>query len=223
MARDLERESKLGADLRRLIDKYDRAYRAAGRMGFIRWSNVYDALESGEEGAQQELENLVVELLEEAPAARQRRQRERRKEREQEQWEEQATEVDPYISIQEQERRYAGRDVWLYHGTSTALLPTIRRFGLQPDVEERTFAEGTPGYVYLTALYDGSGKGDASFYARAAAGHFGGYPVVLRVIVPFDELEPDEDDADLVVYSYQYRTPYPVTRIMEIGGRKVRS
>ena len=223
MARDLERESKLGTDLRRLIDKYDRAYRAAGRMGFIRWSNVYNALESGDDGVREELERVTQELLKEAPAAQQRRRRERRKERQKEQWESQATEVDPYTSIQEQERRYAGRDVWLYHGTTTALLPTIRRFGLQPDVEERTYAEGTPGYVYLTALYDGSGKGDASFYARAAAGHFGGDPVVLRVIVPFDELDRDEDDSDLVGYRYQYRTPYPVTRIVEIGGRKVRS
>ena len=215
--RDNQREALLSAPQRQLIERYARAWSSSGRPGYIRWQNLYAALEEHEPGVEDAVEERITELKKDAPAARSRR----KAEREQERWEKQALELDSWLTLAQQRRRYAGRDVWLYHGTSSELLPTILQYGLQPDVDERIWDEATPGYVYLTALYDGSGKGDASFYARRAAGHFGGEPSVLRVIVPFDELEPDEDDADIASGRHQFRNPHPVTRIMEIDGERV--
>jgi len=98
----------------------------------------------------------------------------------------------------------AGKNVWLYHGTSSRFLPRIRRFGLVPNAPQQTHHDTTPGYVYLTAD-EGFGRSGAEFYAREAAGKFGGRPIVLRVRVPWDDLERDEDDADLRVGANQYR------------------
>lgn len=207
----------LSAPQRNLIERYARAWSRSGRPGFIRWQTLYVALEGHEPGVKEGVEKRIRELEKDAPVDRARR----KAEREQQKWDSQALELDSWISPAEQRRRYAEHDVWLYHGTSSELLPTILQYGLQPEVDERIWDEATPGYVYLTALYDGSGKGDASSYARRAAGHFGGEPVVLRVIVPFDELEADEDDADLSTARHQFRDPYPVTRIMEVGGERV--
>jgi hypothetical protein len=108
-----------------------------------------------------------------------------------------------------QARALRGQDVWLYHGTSSRLLPKIRKEGLCPDPPRRAYAQTTPGYVYLT-VHMGTGPrqgGTAAFYAQQAVALFGGEPVVLRVSVPWDSLESDEDDADLRVGADQYRTP----------------
>jgi 8-oxo-dGTP pyrophosphatase MutT (NUDIX family) len=86
-----------------------------------------------------------------------------------------------------------GKHVWMYHGTSSKLVPNILRQGLHPDVEHIDPKE-IPG-VYLTSQA-GPGPATADFYARRAAGHFGGQPKVLRVRVPYDHLSPDEDDAE---------------------------
>lgn len=98
-------------------------------------------------------------------------------------------------------RKAGGEWVWLYHGTSSALLPGILQHGLRPG--ENVIDAKTPG-VFLTAM---PGRGDnagAFFYARRAAAHFGGEPVVLRVLVPFDALEPDPDDEDIQAGRHQY-------------------
>ncbi len=104
-------------------------------------------------------------------------------------------------------QRLAGKDVWLYHGTTSKLLPRIRREGLSPEMHHLSSSpsDTTPGYVYLTADAYGTEGGTAQFYARRAAGVHGGEPVVLRVRVPWDALEPDEDDADLRCGRHQFR------------------
>ena len=113
-------------------------------------------------------------------------------------------EVDPK---DRRKQRLSGQDVWLYHGTSSKLLPKIRREGLCPDPPRRAAPDTSSGYVYLTVRAGNAMArgGDAVFYARQAVGVFGGEPVVLRVRVPWDALDRDEDDSDIGTYHYQYR------------------
>ena len=104
--------------------------------------------------------------------------------------------------------RARGKNVWLYHGTTTKLWPSIRRHGLRIG-DAKVDPQETPG-VYLTAMpgrgiYTG---GTASFYAKRAAGVLGGRPVVLRVLVPFDDLTADTDDEDIQTGNYQFVTDY---------------
>lgn len=116
-------------------------------------------------------------------------------------------------------RAARGKLVWLYHGTSSNLLASIRQHGLRIG-DAKVDPTETPG-VYLTAL---PGRGDhngAYFYARRAASALGGEPVVLRVLVPFDELAPDRDDEDISTGNWQFVTDYvPVASIMEINGER---
>lgn len=108
-------------------------------------------------------------------------------------------------------KKLAGKRVWLYHGTSSALLPRIRREGLRPDQTPKGSGT-TPGYLYLTARPGSvfSKGGDAAFYARQSAGRFGGRPVILRVMADWDTLLPDDDDQDLSCYAHQFRVPFGV-------------
>ena len=67
-----------------------------------------------------------------------------------------------------------------YHGTSSVKLPTIERFGLQPqDVSQRQYrgmGGSKEGLVYLTSDLD-----TARFHAQNSVKHFGGAPVILKV------------------------------------------
>lgn len=104
-------------------------------------------------------------------------------------------------------QKLSGKNVWLYHGTSSALLPEIAREGLCPSPPRKAYHGTTPGYVYLTVEPGSwSSRGaSAMFYARQASGVFGGEPVILRVRVAWDALEQDDDDADLATGHDQYR------------------
>jgi hypothetical protein len=118
----------------------------------------------------------------------------------------------------------AARDktVWLYHGTSSRFLKAILRDGLVYGINRLDAKQ--PG-VFLTArpgggLHDG---GTAAWYARRAAQHFGGDPVVLRVRAAFDVLEPDMDDADIAAGDYQFVAhAIPPEDICEVNGERVR-
>ena len=101
-----------------------------------------------------------------------------------------------------------GKDVWMYHGTSSRFLPSILRGGILPGVSARRprakatgvrsndagprGPAGAQPHVFLTSMFK-----YAKDYAETAARTHGGDPVVLRVIVPWDDLSPDPDDADL--------------------------
>lgn len=117
-------------------------------------------------------------------------------------------------------RKAAGQWVWMYHGTSSTLLPDILAHGLRPGAQ-RIDAK-TPG-IFLTTqpgrgAYTG---GTARFYATRAAAHFGGDPVVLRVLVPFDSLEPDPDDEDIQAGQHQYVIDAVAPAwIYEVNGEK---
>lgn len=120
------------------------------------------------------------------------------------------------------DRKLSGKMVWLYHGTSSTRLPEILREGITFDAR-RKFPETSPG-VYLTAR---PGRGlhldGAAWYAKRAAHATGGEPVVLRVLLPYDELEWDSDDEDIETGNYQWRVDsVPPNAILEINGERRR-
>jgi hypothetical protein len=84
---------------------------------------------------------------------------------------------------------------YLYHGTSTELLPAIQKEGIKPRKETKDATnwkhtiESNPDTVYLSDTY-------APYFALAAVNTTGGKPVVLRI--PTENLDekflvPDED------------------------------
>ena len=101
-----------------------------------------------------------------------------------------------------------GKNVWMYHGTSSRFVPSILRSGILPGAAARRPRTKVAGvrsneagprgpvglqpHVFLTSMAK-----YAKDYAEAAARTHGGDPVVLRVIVPWGDLSPDPDDADL--------------------------
>lgn len=103
----------------------------------------------------------------------------------------------------------------LYHGTSTALLPSIRRQGLRParSAQQRSDkSHSTMAGVYLSTRHA------VDNYAQGAARQHGGDPVVLTVRRSLDELWPDPDDAELgwPMSNVQFITGYvPLDDIVE--------
>lgn len=134
-------------------------------------------------------------------------------------WESQAFEV-PVPKPQGGYRgKFDGALVWMYHGTSSVLLPDILRHGLLAQPPKQAWDSTTRGWVYLTASASARGCGAAD-YAKKAVYQFGGEPVVLRVIVPWRDLSPDLDDSDISCGRYQWRTrsDVPPAAIFEVDG-----
>jgi hypothetical protein len=149
-------------------------------------------------------------------AAKLRRERLERQEAEDAKWEGQGLDLDDvsYAGPAALARAARGKYVWLYHGTSSRQVPRILRDGLTIG-EAKVDPDETPG-VYLTAQRSG-----AVDYADRAARVLGGRGVVLRVLVPFDELEPDSDDADIRSGDWQFVTDYvPTEAILEVDGKR---
>ena len=150
-------------------------------------------------------------------------------------WEAQGVALDPWAMPPARQLR--GKDAWLYHGTTSKLLPRILRDGLVPGDEpprrkrlrrqDRKSNASGPGdhvryqpHVFLTANAD-SDASSASWYARGAAATHGGDPVILRVLVPWDDLEPDPDDADIASGRYQFVVDHvPPEAILEVNGKR---
>lgn len=120
------------------------------------------------------------------------------------------------------EKRAAGKDVILFHGTTTKLIPKILKRGLVIG-EAKVDPNETPG-VYLSARHSsGGGFAHALGYARRAAGRLGGEPVVLTVRVPFDSLSWDADDEDIASGNYQFVTDeVPLSSIIAVDDEPVR-
>lgn len=96
--------------------------------------------------------------------------------------------------------------VRLFHGTSTALLPSIYERGLicgqrRSNLTGAVMTLRSPT-VYLTAKP--SGPASAETYAFGAVAKHGGRPVILTVSVPGDRLWPDMDEVDGFARRYQY-------------------
>jgi hypothetical protein len=141
-------------------------------------------------------------------AAPGRERAERAAARKAERYESQGAEID--MASPDPLRRLRRKKVWLYHGSSSKLLPEIRRHGIQPskthgrvsNIGRSAFERPADDRVFLTAKFGGDAS--ATTYARAAARAHGGDPIVLRVLVDRDNLSYDSDDADLSVGHYQF-------------------
>ena len=150
-------------------------------------------------------------------------------------WEGQGVVLDPWAMPPARQLR--DKEVWLYHGTTSRFLPRILREGLVPGDEppqrKRLRRQGRKSnvsgvgdrvryqpHVFLTANAD-SNVSSAAWYARGAAATHGGDPVVLRVLVPWDDLEPDPDDADIASGRYQFVVDHvPPEAILEVNGKR---
>jgi hypothetical protein len=225
--RDLAREAALPPErhalLRQQIIAWGRLTRAGGRVHRPRFATLYSFLETAAEPELLELSELISETEGKIVQARQQAKAGKAERK----YERQAKHVEAGEAHDKRERRLRGTWVWLYHGTSSALLDQIVRDGLSPDQAPIDKETTTPGFVYLTAQPGSWGDGgSAAFYARRAAARHGGEPIVLRVIVDFDDLEPDDDDADqsFATYNAQFRTRerVPPGAIMEIDGERLR-
>lgn len=194
---------------------YDRAVAIARTMPYIRWERFVGFLLASDRAE-------VARWIGEEDAEAAKRAAADRAAAEAERWESQAFEVPPKPKSGHR-GKFTGSLVWMYHGTSTALLGEINRLGLQPDAPKRTWSSTTRGWVYLTRA-PGDGPGGAWGYALKAAREHGGDPVVLRVIVPWDDLSPDLDDRDISAGAHQYRMKYgvPPSAIFEVGDERVR-
>lgn len=141
---------------------------------------------------------------------------------EEDRYEAQGLEVEPGVPLE----KLRGRKVWLYHGTSSALLDRVKREGLRaPDdpsgrsnVGGKGEEHSTRPVVFLTAD-GGDSVGGAGGYARRAARKHGGEPVVLRVLVDGDDLDHDHDDTDTTGGRWQFEIDEVAPdQIMEIDG-----
>lgn len=227
--RDLARESSYPPAVRDALERWLTALRLRPRQTWRsprRWDVVYKNIEADlEAGRADQVASEFLALAATAEDEARRRRSDRRLGAAKRLWDRQAAEIDLEAPRRRWPRLYQGKDVWLWHGTSTELLPEIREYGLLAEPPKPTHPSSTPGYVYLTTISGGWSRtgGDALFYARSAASKHGGDPVLLRVIVPWDELEPDADDEDIESGNWQFRTPHdvPVDMVREIGEERV--
>jgi hypothetical protein len=226
--RDLARESRYPLAVRQALETWLRAKELRPRTWIYartKWDWIYRSIEEDLAAGREAV--IVSEFLDLAAKAENEarvRRQQRRLGAARRIWERQAAEIDVELR-RRWSRLYGGKDVWLWHGTSSALLPEIREHGLLAEPPKPTHPSSTPGYVYLTTIPGGFTRtgGDAIFYARSAASRHGGDPVLLRVIVPWDELEPDMDDEDIESGRWQFRTEFdiPPDMIREIGEERV--
>lgn len=227
--RDLSRESSYPPAVRDALERWLTALRLRPRQTWRsprRWDVVYKSIEADlEAGRADQVASEFLALAATAEDEARRRRSDRRLGAAKRLWDRQAAEIDLEAPRRRWPRLYQGKDVWLWHGTSTELLPEIREYGLLAEPPKPTHPSSTPGYVYLTTISGGWSRtgGDALFYARSAASKHGGDPVLLRVIVPWDELEPDADDEDIESGNWQFRTPHdvPADMVREIGEERV--
>jgi hypothetical protein len=191
--------------LRDLVD-LDREYRRIGSPVSRRWPMLLEGMRRDGDVATTELEAYLAEMRAGLPARAREVAAEKRKQAREDAWESQAYAV-PVPIPKSGLRRLQNRLVWMYHGTTTKKLPEILRRGLVPDAPDRAWHNTTPGWVYLCADVSCTEK-----YARKAVATFGGDPVVLRVMLPWNNLAPDLDDRDLSTFREQRRTKYPIRR-----------
>lgn len=90
----------------------------------------------------------------------------------------------------------------LFHYTSSAKLPSIKRNGLEGG--RRSVNRRTNEGVYLTTETGGPA---VEGYKRNACRGNKGYPVCITVKVHFHELTDDEDDSDISSGAHQYVVP----------------
>jgi len=195
---------------KQLIDRMKRHYHN------IKWDILYRSLLADDaEALAFVAEKTDPRLLKSRRAAA---AREEKREKEQAAYEGQGVDLGDIIYKGPAALDRAGRDkrVWLYHGTTTRFIRDIKTRGLVPGFHRIDAKQDN--VIYLTASHEG-----ARFYAERAAGQFGGRAVIVRVLVPYNELMWDEDDADISSGNYQWVIDWvPPAMICEIGDIKVK-
>jgi hypothetical protein len=170
------------------------------RQPFERWLSEQDLMAQAEQGAADRLE-LFAQWLDDVPMLSVR--------------DDGLVQVDHDLSDGNVRRLIGDLPVVMFHGTSTKLLPKIRREGLRPARSQQQKSDptfSTASGVYLDL------RPDVEVYARGAASRHGGKPVILAVRRTLDQIEPDPDDAHLgwSTSAMQFITPWvPVTDIVE--------
>ena len=98
-----------------------------------------------------------------------------------------------------------GLPVVVYHHTSDAVLPSVRREGLRADTgaDASRWGEECLG-VYVTT--EAAGRPADGYLSRACAVH-GGSPATLEVRTTLSALAPDENDADIASGARQFVLP----------------
>jgi hypothetical protein len=220
MARDLAREARLPEPYRTEVSRYLNA--AGGHL--VRHSMVYETAEGLVRGGgvlpdgftMTDFFRSLREIVEERKAARVRRQKAERVEKREALRLSAGVEIDPYGGRMS---RYRGKNVWLFHGTTTCFLRSMRLHGLSGELR-RTDARGSlTRDVYVTAL-PGDEPCGAARYASAAVYAHGGDRLVVRVLVPFDELRYDPDDADISCGKFQWIVRVvPASAIYSMSGK----
>jgi 8-oxo-dGTP pyrophosphatase MutT (NUDIX family) len=172
--------------------------KAPWNQGQPKWETLHGALTSG---APEAFDHIREMLNPEARLARHRAKTDAdQAEDERKTYEAQAVELGDHAHKPDHGQRAAagGRDVWMYHGTSSKLVPKL-------------LTEGIPGAALAArATGDDSAETDAG---RAAHAH-GGAPVTLRVKHPFDKLRATGHG--------RYETDHvPAESIMEANGERV--
>jgi hypothetical protein len=94
--------------------------------------------------------------------------------------------------------------VLLYHYTSSARVPSIRKYGLVGD--RRTVNRRQATGVFLTT--ETSGPAISGYLRNALRGTRKAYGVRLSIVTTMDNLEPDPDDADITSGATQFMTDH---------------
>jgi hypothetical protein len=204
-----------------LVAELQAAFAAAPWAAYrIKWSVIRESLIEDDPEALE----YVQEKLAETPARIQQQRAAEAAEVEEEHYEAQGLELDDlsYRGPRAIDRAARGRMVWVYHGTTTRFLNDILQRGLAGGINR---IDAKYEGVYVTARPGGGINygGTAVWYAERAAGHFGGQPAVLRLLLPYDELTWDSDDEDIASGNYQWVTDYvPPGAIYEVNGERLR-
>ena len=218
MARDLAREARLPEPYRtevtRFVNAVPHVYHAMlydNAEGLVRGGGILaDGMTS------KEFFDLLHKSIKERAASRKRILAAERVEKREALRLAAGAEIDPYVGRMS---RYRGKNVWLFHGTTTRFLRSMRAHGLTGELR-RTDARGSlTRDVYVTAL-PGDEPCGAARYASAAVHAHGGDRLVVRVLVPFDELRYDPDDADIACGKFQWIVrSVPANAIYSMSGK----
>lgn len=107
-------------------------------------------------------------------------------------------------------------DIVVFHMTSTALLPKIRREGLRKSKKDANRFGQPPAGVYVSLHSSGV---EFEGYAYNATAKHGGEPIMLEIRTKLSSMLPDPDDADISSGAYQYVLPsVPPSDILNLGG-----
>lgn len=102
------------------------------------------------------------------------------------------------------ERSGQQKVVTMYHGTSSVFLPSIQKFGLNPNPAQKSFGlEDGEAWASYGGIYLTTAKNMAQAAARSAVRNHGGEPILITVQYVLGSGGLDEDQAnDTIIKSF---------------------